>query len=139
MSNTGELKTISLFRKMSVVEAEMTLATLSVQPASEGAHPVKHFSTSLKKVRAFRNKAVTMSETIVEIQLDATRFGEFMKNAVPQQGASGFPDRGQISIEGLAAEEIAAGHINVGIPPMLLEAFNSAIFAVKEVTHAKEL
>lgn len=139
MSNAADPKTISLFRKMSVVEAEMTLATLSVQPAIEGAHPIKHFSTFLEKVRAFRNKAVTVPETIVEFQVDAARSRELQQDAVPQKGASRFPDRVQISMEGLTTEAIAAGHINVGIPPGLLEVFNNAILVVKEVTDAQEL
>jgi hypothetical protein len=117
----------------------VTLATLSVQPAIEGTHPIKHFSTSLEKVRAFRNKAVVVPETIVEFQFDAARFRELMKDAVPQKGASRFPDKVQISIEGLTAEAISAGHINVGIPPGLLDDFNSAILSVKEVTHEQEL
>jgi len=125
--------TILLFRKMSVTEAEKTLAAFSVQPAIKGAHSIKHFSTSLEKARVFRNKAVTAPETIIQIQLDTAKFEELMKQSVPQEGASRFPDKVQISMEGLATEEIAAGHINVGIPPVLLEAFNRSILSVKEV------
>ncbi|MGH7600406.1 MAG: hypothetical protein ACREOI_28975 [bacterium] len=132
-NKTETQTTVSLFRKMSVVEAEKTLAASSVQPAIKGTHPVKHFSTSLEKTRAFHNKAVLGTETIIEFQLYGSIFEELIKNAVPQKGASRFLDKVQISIEGLTAEEIAAGHVNVGIPPGLLEAFNKAILSVKEV------
>jgi len=125
--------TIFLFRKMSVTEAEKTLTASSMQPAIKGAHLIKHFSTSLKKVRVFRNKAVTAPQTIIQIQLDTTKFEELIKQSVPQEGASKFPDKVQISMEGLTTEEITAGHINVGIPPTLLEAFNRSILSVKEV------
>jgi hypothetical protein len=57
----------------------------------------------------------------------------FRKDAVSQTGASSFPDKIQISTEGLTIEEIAAGHTNVGISPKLLDAFNKAILSVKEV------
>lgn len=58
--------TVLLFRKMSVAEAEKTLATFSAQPAIKGTHSIKHFSSSLEKVRAFHNKAVTAPETIMQ-------------------------------------------------------------------------
>jgi hypothetical protein len=125
--------TFLLFRKMSVTEAEKTLAVSSVQPAIKGAHSIKYFSTSLEKVRAFQNRAVVERETIIEIQLDPARFEELMRDAVPQKGASKFPDKVQINIEGLSAEEIAAGHLNIGIPPTSLEAFNRSILSTKEV------
>lgn len=125
--------TVLLFRKMSVAEAEKTLATFSAQPAIKGTHSIKHFSSSLEKVRAFHNKAVTAPETIIQIQLDTAKFEKLMKQSVPQEGASRFPDKVQISMEGLTTEQIAAGHINVGIPPVLLEAFNHSILSVKEV------
>lgn len=137
MPNTITIKTarstVSLFRKMSVIEAEKTLAVFSVQPAIRGAHPIKHFSTSLEKVRSFRNRAVIGAETILKIELDPSRIEELIKDSVLQRGASRFPDKAQISTEGLTAEEIAAGHINVGIPPQLLDTFNRAILSVTEV------
>jgi hypothetical protein len=104
---------------------------LTREPSEE--QPIKHFSTSLEKLRAFHNKAVTAAETIIEFQLDVFRFDELIKDAVLQKGASNFPDRIQVSTEGLTIEEIAAGHTNVGIPSKLLDAFNKAILSVKEV------
>lgn len=69
----------------------------------------------------------------MKIELDPSRIEELIKDSVLQRGASRFPDKAQISTEGLTAEEIATGHINVGIPPQLLDTFNRAILSVTEV------
>ncbi len=57
-----------------------------------------------------------------------------IKSAVWQERASRFPEKVQVSIEGLTENEIASGHMNIGIPPSLLETLNQAILFVKEVT-----
>lgn len=124
---------ISLFRKMSLSEAEKTLAAMQIQPPIKGSHRLKHFSTSLEKARAFHNKAVAAPETIIEIQFETSKFDAIIRQAVQQEGASQFPDKVQISVEGLTAEQIASGHMNIGIPQSLLEVLNQAVASMKEV------
>ena len=121
---------VSVYRKMSNLEAETTLNTQQLQPPIPGSNSSKYLSESLDKVLAFRNSGVPAdtSETVLEFVLDPQGYQDLMSTAVDQAGSKGL-DAVKINYEGVSDPTLR----NIGVPLSQLNEFNNLILQVNRV------
>jgi len=127
---SSEATTVSVFRKMSVAEADATLGAMKLQPAIPKTNSSKYLSESMSKVEAFQNNgALGVDQKIVEFVLDKRGYDAMMSKAVDQSASKGI-DAIKINLEGI---DPVSNFRNIGVPPSLLESFNSLVKHVKVV------
>ncbi|NBF07061.1 hemagglutinin repeat-containing protein [Pseudomonas sp. Fl4BN1] len=120
--------TISVYRKMSTVEAEATLSTGKLQPSIPGANSSKYLSESIEKVGEFQNNGVKdMAQTTLEFMLDRSAYNLLMRSAVNQAGSKGV-DAIKINFEGI---DPLTNFRNIGVPPSQIELFNDIIKSIR--------
>ena len=126
----GNAQNISVFRKMSSVEADATLNTRLLQPAISGTNSSKYLSESLNKVIEFQNKGVSSgtSEQVLEFIIDKKGYDGIMKSSVNQIGSKSV-DAIKYNFEGLSS----TGPRNIGIPATKLDEFNLIIRDIRKV------
>jgi hypothetical protein len=130
-------ETVSIFRKMSAAEAQATLQTRRLQPASPGADPSRYLSESLAKLTGgksrvpFQNNIVPAGtqEDILEFVLHKQGYESLMSSSVKQTGSKGI-DAVKFHYEGILPSE--AGLKNIGVPPTKLDEFNKLILEIRK-------
>jgi uncharacterized delta-60 repeat protein/RHS repeat-associated protein len=122
--------TITVFRKMSIDEAQQSLVTQELLSPIPGSNSNKYVSESLSKVQEFQNQGVApgTDEAILQYNMDIEMYTSMRGNAIPQQGSNG---SGQIvyNTEGT----VGTGLLNLGVPGSQLSNFNNAVQSVEEV------
>ncbi|KIH84613.1 putative large exoprotein involved in heme utilization or adhesion of ShlA/HecA/FhaA family [Pseudomonas batumici] len=122
--------TISLYRKMSTVEAGATLNSGKLQASIPGTNSSKYLSESIGKVDDFQNKAaLDTSQATLEFVLDRKAYDLLMRSAVNQAGSKGV-DAIKINFEGI---DPLSNFRNIGVPSSQLELFNSIIKSVRPI------
>lgn len=128
----GAGQSVSVFRKMSSVEAEKTLATSRLQPQIQGTNSSKYLSESLEKVQAFQNKGVVAgtNEEILEFVLKRQGYEKLMSTSVNQVGSKGV-NAVKYNFEGIDSTSTLR---NIAIPSSKLDEFNQLILNIRRAT-----
>jgi Pretoxin HINT domain len=131
----NECETVSVYRKMSSVEAKYTLATMKLQPGKRKADPDKYLSELLGKVEEFQNANVPKGtdEVIIEFVLDKEGYNQLMSDAVKQFGSKGVK-KVKYHYEGIDRTANPEAR-NIAIVPSKLAEFNNITLDVKRVNN----
>jgi hypothetical protein len=127
--------TISVFRKMSSAEADLTIQTQQLQPPIVGTNSSKYLSESLSKVEAFQNAGVSGStqQDILKFVLDKPGYDSMMSTAVNQYGSAGV-DAVKYNFEGIPQTAGGPPLRNIGVPLSQLDQFNQIILEIKRLS-----